>query len=329
MSVFQKLTKVATRSGAALLCAVAVVGCGSSRHTHTTVDEAPPGQMLAEERPARRASRADPGPVPSRPEEKAFGARYATPAQCEVAARRLLATSRDEAWSALKSCVERTHFTLLNALLSDAWAEELRVRPDAAQVIAQVVAWRGGSVEGELQILHARKVPIFGLSAAVAQPEMYKGRYLLLRAQVADVRSEDDRPTVWLVEQGMGSVAREQAVGYATRKDSVKVHSGAVGGNVGILGPSNLGGQIATSEQEVSSSTVQRFDNITDETGREALGRLQKADPFFAPGQDFVVLARFDGLRVTSSGEEDDEDAPKLPVLTIVGYYTPHPLVVY
>ena len=44
---------------------------------------------------------------------------------------------------------------------------------------------------------------------------------------VADVRSEDDRPTVWLVEQGMGSVAREQAVGYATRKDSVKVHSGA------------------------------------------------------------------------------------------------------
>ncbi|WPB81620.1 hypothetical protein KYC5002_21185 [Archangium violaceum] len=332
MSVIQKMSKVAARSGAALLCAVAMVGCGSSRHTHTTVDEVSAKPLLAEERPEvrpTRAARADAGPVPSRPDEKAFGARYATPAQCEVAARKLLATSRDEAWAALKSCVERTHFTLLNAVLSDAWYEELRVRPDAAQVLAQVVAQRGGSVDGELPLLHARKVPIFALSAAVAQPEMYKGRYLLLRAQVADVRTEDDKPTVWLVEQGLGSVEREQSVGYSTRRDSVKVHSGAVGGNVGLLGPSNLGGQISSSEQEVSSSTMQRFDNITDETGREALGRMPKADPFFAPGKDFVVLARFDGLRVTSSGEEDDEDAPKLPVLTIVSYYAPHPLLVY
>jgi hypothetical protein len=56
---------------------------------------------------------------------------------------------------------------------------------------------------------------------------------------------------------------------------------------------------------------------------------MPQADPFFAPGKDFVVLARFDGLRVTSSGEEEDEDAPKLPVLTIVSYYAPHPLLVY
>ncbi|MCY1077607.1 hypothetical protein [Archangium lansingense] len=328
MSAFQKLSKVAARSGAALLCAVSVVGCGSLRHSHT-VDEEFSKRPVSEARPAR-ATRAEAAPEPSRPGEKAFGARYATPAQCEVAARRLLASSRDEAWAALKSCVEHTHFTLLDALLRDAWAEELRVRPDAAQVIAQVVAQRGGSVEGELPRLHARKVPIFGLSAAVAQPDIYKGRYLLLRAQVADVRSEGDRPTVWLVEQGLGSMSREQSVGYATRRDSVRVHSGAVGGNVGLLGPSNLDGQLATSEREVSSSTVERFDNFSDETGREALGRMQKADPFFAPGKDFVVLARFDGLRVTSSSEEEeDEDAPKLPVLTIVSYYAPHPLVVY
>ncbi|HYO58412.1 hypothetical protein [Archangium sp.] len=328
MSAFLKMTKVAARSGAALVCMVAAVGCGSSRHSHM-VDEESPRRLLAEgERPAP-AARPEASPEPSRPAEKAFGARYATPAQCEVAARRLLATSRDEAWAALKSCVERTHFTLLNALLSDAWAEELRVRPDAAQVIAQVVAQRGGSVEGELPLLHARKVPIFGLSAAIEQPDIYKGRYLLLRAQVADVRSEGDKPTVWLVEQGLGSVASEQPVGYSTQKDSVSVRSGTLGGDVGLLGRSNLGGQIASSERELSSSTVRRFDNVSDETGREALGRLRKADPFFAPGKDFVVLARFDGLRVTSGGEEDDEDAPRLPVLTIVGYYAPHPLIVY
>lgn len=328
MSAFQKLSKTAARSGAALLCAVAVVGCGSARHTHSVESRESSGRLLSEERPAPVA-RAEASPEPSRPSEKAFGARYATPAQCEVAARKLQASSRDDAWAALKSCVDRMHFTLLNALLSDAWAEDLRVRPDAAQVLAQVVAKRGGSVSGELKLLHERKVPIFGLSAAVAQPDIYKGRYLLLRAQVADVRSEGDKPTVWLVEQELGSMESDQPVGYATRKDSVKVHSGAVNGDVGILGRSNLGGQISTSESELSASTVRRFDNVTGETGREALGRLPKVDPFFAPGKDFVVLARFDGLRTTSGGDEDDDEAPKLPVLTIVNYYEPHPLVVY
>ncbi|WP_395828543.1 hypothetical protein [Archangium violaceum] len=327
MSAFQKMSKGVARSGAALLCAVAVVGCGSSRHSHS-VDAQESQRRSMEERSAL-VDRGEPAPRPSRPSEKAFGARYATPAQCEVAARKLLPTSRDEAWVALRSCVQYSHFTLLGALLSDAWAEELRVRPDAAQMIAQVVAKRGGSVDGELKLLHERKVPIFGLAAAIAQPDIYKGRYVLLRAQVADVRSEGDKPTVWLVEQELGSVESEQPVGYATRKDSVSVHSGAVGGDVGLLGRSNLGGQISTSEREQNASTVRRFDNVSGETGLEALGRLPNADPFFAPGKDFVVLARFDGLRTTSGGSEDDDDAPKLPVLTVVGYYEPHPLVVY
>lgn len=327
MSAFLKMTKLAARSGAALLCAMTVVGCGSARHTHT-VDSREPSRLVAEEQPAP-VPRTEAAPQPARPSEKAFGARYATPSQCEVAARRLQATSRDEAWVALKSCVDRMHFTLLNALLGDAWAEDLRVRPDAAQVLAQVVAKRGGSVPGELKLLHERKVPIFELSAAIAQPDIYKGRYLLLRAQVADVRSEGDKPTVWLVEQGMGSVESDQPVGYATRKDSVKVHAGAVNGDMGMLGRANLGGQLSTSESELSAATVRRFDNVSGETGREALGRLSKVDPFFAPGKDFVVLARFDGLRTTSGGSEDDEDAPQLPILTIVNYYEPHPLIVY
>ncbi len=323
MSAFQRLSKVAARSGAALLCTWVAVGCGSSRHTHQVGgDDTSP---LVKESPAQVEKTERARPV----EARAFGSHYATPAQCEAAARRLLASSRDEAWVALKSCVEGTHFTLLGALLNKAWAEELRVRPDAASLIAQVVAQRGGSVEGELRLLHERKVPIFGLTAAVAQPEAYKGRYLLLRARVADVRSDGDRPTVWLVEQQLGSVASEQEVGYATRKDSVSVKSGSLGGDVGLLGHSNLGGQLVSSDREQQSTTTRRYDNISDETGIEALGRLPKADPFFAPGRDFVVLARFDGLRTTSGGAEDDEEAPTLPVLTIVSYHVPHPLVVY
>ena len=328
MSALQKRSKFAVRSSAALLCALAVVGCGSSRHSHL-VDGGEAMPPMVRDQPAPMV-KAEPAPPPVEP--RAFGSRYATPAQCEAAARGLLAVSRDNAWTALKSCVDSTrfNFTLLNAVLDSAWAEDLRVRPDAAQLLAQVVAERGGSEQGELSLLHKHKVPIFGLTAAIAQPEMYKGRYLLMRAQVADVRSEGDRPTVWLVEQSLGSVESEQPVGYSTRKDSVTVHSGAVSGDMGMLGRANLGGQISSSQREQSSTTVRRFDNVSGETGREALGRLPKPDPFLEPGKDFVVLVRFDGMRTLSSGEEEaDEDAPKLPVVTIVSYHAPHPLVVY
>jgi hypothetical protein len=326
MSAFQKMTKGLARSGAALVCAAALVGCGGHSHAVAAREDA---RTLIPPEPRPLPERSSLVPEPVHPEEKAFGARYATPSQCEAAARALQASSRDSAWAALKSCVDRTHFTLLGALLSDAWAEDLRVRPDAARIIAHVVALRGGSVPGELSLLHEHKVPIFGLSDAIAQPDIYKGRYLLLRAQVADVRSDEDKPTVWLVEQTMGSVVREQPVGVTTRRESVKVRSGALGGDVGSFGRANLGGQLTTRESEQTASSVSRYDNFSDETGREALGRLASADPFFAPGKDFVVLARFDGLRTTSGGDDEDEDAPKLPVLTIVSYHAPHPLVVY
>ncbi|HEX8819418.1 MAG TPA: hypothetical protein VF794_05800, partial [Archangium sp.] len=260
MSALQKVSKVVARTGAALLCVLTVAGCGSSRHSHV-MDEGETTPPLAREQPAPAVKA-----KPSRPavEPRTYGARYSVPGQCEAAARRLLAVSRDDAWTALKSCVDGTHFTLLGAVLGDDWAEELRVRPDAAKLIAQVVAKRGGSVDGELPLLHARKVPIFGLTAAVSQPEVYKGRYVLLRAQVADVRSDGDKPTVWLVEQKLGSVETEYPVGHGTRKDSVTVYSGAVGGDVGILGRSNLGGQVSSSQREDSSSTMRRYDNISE-----------------------------------------------------------------
>jgi hypothetical protein len=34
-------------------------------------------------------------------------------------------------------------------------------------------------------------------------------------------------------------------------------------------------------------------------------------------------------MRLTSGGADEDADAPRIPVLTIVSYHPPHPLVVY
>jgi hypothetical protein len=56
---------------------------------------------------------------------------------------------------------------------------------------------------------------------------------------------------------------------------------------------------------------------------------MAKVDPFLSPGRDFVILARFDGMRTTSGSLDEDDEGPRIPVLSIVSYYIPHPLVVY
>ncbi|RKH87722.1 hypothetical protein D7Y04_43905, partial [Corallococcus sp. AB038B] len=122
-------------------------GCGAS-HSHVTWADSQP----REDAPLTPKAAEAPPPSASA-DPKAFAARYPNPALCEAAARRLQAESRDEGWAGLKACIELTPFTQIRALLSGAWSEDLRVRPEAASLIARVVAQRGGSVSGELQYL--------------------------------------------------------------------------------------------------------------------------------------------------------------------------------
>ncbi|AEI67216.1 hypothetical protein [Corallococcus macrosporus] len=291
-------------------------GCGAS-HSHVTWSE----DAAREDEAvfvARRPPPEPPAPSPTA-DPKAFAARYANPAVCEAAARRLQGASRDEAWDGLKACIEHTPFTQLNALLGRAWAQDLRVRPEGAKLIARVVAQRGGSVPGELRYLQEKQIPIFSLASAMDRPDTYKGRYVLLRAQVADQRSEGERPTVWLVEHALSSVQTDEVVGYGERIDSVTAYSGDVGGR----------GAASTVERSSRNTTRRFVENVSDETGREALGRLAGADPFLETRRDYVILARFDGVRLTSGGAETDDEAPRIPVLTIVSYHAPQALVVY
>ncbi|MCP3099413.1 hypothetical protein LZ198_11085 [Myxococcus sp. K15C18031901] len=307
-----------------VLGSLVAAGCGAS-HSHVTWteksarDDMPPPEVAAPPPPAPRVAE-DP---------RSFVARYPNPALCEAAARRIQPESREEAWTALKACIELTPFTQLRALLGPAWTEDLRTRPEAASLIARVVAQRGGSVNGELQYLQEKKIPIFSLASAVDRPDTYKGRYVLVRAQVADQRTEGERPTVWLVEQTLSSVETSAPVGYGERVDTLTSSSGDLGGQTQLTGPGRVGGSFVTRERSDSSVTQRHFDNISDETGREALGRLAKADPFLETRRDYVFLARFDGVRLTSGGADDDAEAPRIPVLTIVSYHAPQPLVVY
>jgi hypothetical protein len=309
--------KPTSRQAWALICAFAMTGCATSRAMEEDSRDEPTSS-------AQRIKELPPDPF----NPQTFAAQYSNPNECERQARRYLPTSRDDAWAALKACVDGTPFTSLQALMSGAWSQELRSRPGAAALIAKVVAQRGGSVEGDLRLLNEQRLPIFSLAAAMAQPDTYKGRFILVRAQVGDVRVAEEKPTVWLVEQGLGSVASEQQVGIATRKDSSSTLSGNLAGETTLVG-GNVNGSLSKDKTNRDSKTIIRYDNISSETGREALGRLPKADPFLSPGRDFVILARFDGMRTTSGSLDEDDEGPRIPVLSIVSYYIPHPLVVY
>lgn len=308
--------KPAARHAWVLLCALTVVGCASTPVAETDSRDTIPSGPTASEPP----------PDPFDPQT--FTTQYSNPGACERQARRFLPISRDEAWAALKACVEGTQFTQLQALMSRAWQHEIRTRPEGASLVAKVVAQRGGSVEGDLRMLNEQRLPIFSLAAAIAQPDTYKGRYILVRAQVGDTRTEGDKPTVWLVEQGLNSVASERQVGVTRRKDRASSGSGNLGGET-TIGSGNVGGAYTQGETTRDTVTVPHYDNISSDTGREALGRLTKPDPFLSPGRDFVILARFDGMRTTSGSLDEDDDGPRVPVLSIVSYFIPHPLVVY
>ena len=293
-------------------------GCASSRSV----------ELPSEEGRASAPGAGRTAPTGEGFDAKAFAAQFPNPAVCERQARRYLPVSRESAWSALKACVESTPFTQLQALIDRAWAQELRTRPEGASLLAKVVAQRGGSVEGDLRLLHERKLPLFSLASAISQPDTYKGRYILVRAQVGDRRSEGEKSTLWLVEQDLTSVPQEVQFGTAHRRESTFTTTGDVGGQTS-LGSGTVGGSLAQTELSRDSVTIPAYDNISNETGREALGRLAGQDPFLEPGRDFIILARFDGMRTTSGASDEEDEGPSIPVLSIVSYYTPHPLVVY
>lgn len=310
------------RLGLALVCLLAL-GCATNRME----------ELEAEARPKPLT---EPGLSPAALEatlpriEEGFAARYSKPVLCEAEARRRMEQSREAGWAAIKACVAGTHFTMLRTLLEEAvWLQELRTRRDAPLVLARVVAHRGGSVDGDLRLLHEKRLPIFGLASAMAQPEAVKGRYVLLRAKVKKFDRQGEETVVRLAEQKLESVGTDVQVGEAPVVERESSQRGWIVGNAGMLGRADLRGQVDTSTREAQRTTVRHFDNVPADTGREALARLARPDAFLSVEQEYILLARFDGLRTTSVGEPGDPEPPKVPVLTLVSYEVPHPLVVY
>lgn len=257
---------------------------------------------------------------------RGFAAVQTTPNECEESARILQRTSRDDAWSALRACVERSRwphgaFTRLQTLIGGAWDEELKTRPDAPALVARVIAARGGDVAGDLPLAQRSRVPLFSLRAALEQPDLYKGRQVLLRGSLAELRAEGGRTTALLRESALRSATREYETGPKSRTEHEETITGAGGVRTARYG--EFGGQGAAnrSARTDRSTLARRYENEKVLTGRQALGRLAQADPFLEPDREFVFLARFDGVRAA-------DDDTTLGLVTVLGYFEPAPLLV-
>src|SRR5205085_2152162 len=131
----------------------------------------------------------------------------------------------DQGWDGLKACIERTRwprgeFTHLELITRGAWDRDLQSRPDAPQLIAKMIAMRGGDVEGDLAVAQKSRVPIFSLQAALRQPDVYKGRWVVMRGALKDIRQEAGKAAAMVSETSLRATSREVQVGNITRHES-------------------------------------------------------------------------------------------------------------
>ncbi|RMH16934.1 MAG: hypothetical protein D6701_08165, partial [Gemmatimonadetes bacterium] len=153
--------------------------------------------------------------------------------RCEYEARKYYdAGKTNKGWKLLMGCVKRGDFTHLKPLLEEPWLTELGKRRGGAEMLAHVMATRGGDVSGDLRLLHEKRVPVFSLSSAIAEPEVYEDRLIILRGRVGERRKEGDRFAATIAETSLESHAAERTLGskyVSERKSSYRSNTRASG----------------------------------------------------------------------------------------------------
>jgi hypothetical protein len=283
------------RLGLVVSSALVAAGCASDRASRAEVAAAPcceDARDVASASEAASPAFAPPAaPLVEPPFEDAsdFAARVDGPARCADAAAQLLPAARERAWALLKRCVALGRFTALRALLSGAWDRELSTRGDAPELLARVVAMRGGDVDADVRLLHDRRVPLFSLAQALARPELFRGALVLVRARVD--------PSGLLDEVRLVGSVRELEL---EPEERVTAREPA-----------------APAFVERRQVIVRRAENFDVRTGRRAL--LPADYPFVDPDDVVVLLARFDGLR----------ELDGWPRLSVLAHFRPSALLSY
>jgi hypothetical protein len=213
----------------------------------------------------------------------------------------------------MKACAARPDYGLLQSLLDD-WMPELKNKPESAGIIAQVIANRGGTIGADLQLVQRRRLQIFELNAALAQPEAYKGRYLLFVGRIERFKAAKGRTDMIVMQRARGA-------------DESRVYSGATYGessSYSAAGSDRYGSSKYAEQGSFMSGRMEaRVTATFEDTGQQIITRLADVDPFLSVNRTFVFLARFDGAkRSDNESSEEDEEPRTTAMVSLVSYHS-------
>jgi hypothetical protein len=236
---------------------------------------------------------------------------------CEQTARAMARKDPERGFAVMEQCIRRNDYSDLEGLIEGPWADRVAASPDAAVLLAHVMAVRGGDVENDLRLLRRRKMPVYSLQAALAEPQSYKGRAVILRGTARDGRANGAGRSFRLVET---KVMAESHWVTAPRTKRVDVRDdGETAEPAGVdvrRGTVQRGGRSQTEKVEVEQ-------NVSVETGRSLLARIDGDEPSLEPATDYVVVLRFEGERSNPSADGDEGDAEIEASGVVVGYFEP------
>lgn len=259
-----------------------------------------------------------PPPALPKPSPRAWVQRLRSARECELAVDDL---ARDEgkpvAWPYARACAERSDFVGLEWLIEH-FGVELEHSARAPELLARVVANRGGHVSTDLALFQNSDAQVVDLDTALAQPKAFLGKYVLVLGRVSRIDQRRGRRELVVAEQAPASytdsVFSERTAGTVSSSASVDTSAGDPGGRFTSSREGSRGTQVGAMEVRVSSEFV--------DTGRDVRVRLKSVDRSVPVDRPMVVLARFDGLLTpeTAPPDSDDETRP-LGVLTLVAHH--------
>ncbi|HEY1101491.1 MAG TPA: hypothetical protein VGF99_21305 [Myxococcota bacterium] len=221
---------------------------------------------------------------------------------CEQTARDFARKSVERGWSLMHQCIQRNDFTDLELLVESAWAPHVAASPDAAILLAHVIAVRGGDVENDLRLLRRRKMPVYSLQAALAEPDSYRGRYVLVRGNARNGRRAEGGRSFRFVETKV--MAESEWVTPPNRTRLSTRTSGALSDQQGL---EVSRGRVDTSSRDETEKR-EILHNVSVETGRELRATVDDDAPSLEPQTDYVVVMRFEGVREIKLEDSDDTD---------------------
>ena len=234
---------------------------------------------------------------------------------CEQTARAMAKKDIQRGWTVMRECILRRDFSDLEMLIDSGWSHHVAKDAHSASLIAHVIAIRGGDVENDLRLLRRRKMPVYSLQAALAEPSAYKGRYVLVRAKAKDGRAVGEGRTFTLQETKMMAES-EWVTTPGTSRESLRNR-----GTLRDQPTSDIRGP-GTVENNTNDRTskVEVLHNVSVTTGRSLTAKVPGDAPSLEPLIDYIVVLRFDGIQavVDDEGEMEEE-----ALASVVDYYEP------